>query len=357
MRKLLAAVAVIALAGAIAVWSGLADPLVLRLMQRQAVRALSGEWFNSLPDGLHLVVCGAGSPMPDPQRSESCLAVIAGTRLMVVDAGSSAGRNMMIYGLPVGRTSDAFLTHFHSDHIDGLGELMMLRWGNGAQQQPLPVHGPPGVEQVVAGFNMAYIQDDHYRAAHHGPKLLPPGGAGGVAVPFEVPAEGQSVTLLDQDGVKVIAFAVNHLSVTPAVGYRFDYGGRSLVISGDTVKSDNLQHFAAGADLLVHEAMSPELMDAVTYAAAQAGAANMHQILRDIRTYHTTPVEAAQIAQAAGVRHLLYYHIAPPLPVRPLERIFLHGVAQAYQGGVTLGRNGTWVSLPAHSQDVRVGQR
>jgi ribonuclease Z len=357
MKKILAAVLVVALLAALAVRCGLVDSLIVRMLQRQAERTLSGASFAALPDGLNVILCGAGSPLPDTLRSESCLAVVAGRRLMVVDAGASGARNMTLYRLPVGRISDVFITHFHSDHIDGLGEMMTMRWTNGAQTQPLPVHGPPGIEQVVAGFNMAYAQDDGYREAHHGPVTLPPGGEGGVAVPFLMPAPGESVTVLDQDGLKVIAFAVSHAPVAPAVGYRFDYGGRSVVISGDTIKSDNLQHFATGADLLVHEAMSPELMDALTEAAGRAGAANIQQILRDVRTYHSTPVEAAQLAQAAGVRHLLYYHIAPALPYQPLERIFLHGVAQAYHGGVTVGRNGTWIALPAHSEEVRVGRR
>ena len=333
------------------------EPLLLGLMRRQVVHTLSGAAFAEFPDGLNLVLCGAGSPIPDPTRSGPCVAVIAGQRVMIVDVGSGSVRNLAPQGIPLGRISDVFITHFHSDHIDGLGELMMQRWGNGANETPLPVHGPSGIERVVEGFNLAYAQDDAYRTAHHGPQLLPPGGAGGTALPFALPAPGVGTVVLDADGVKVTAFTVSHPPIVPAVGYRFDYGGRSLVISGDTVKSANLQQFATGADLLVHEALSPELVRVLTEGAAEAQAANIRQITVDIVGYHTTPVQAAEIAEAAGVRQLLLYHIVPALPYRPLERIFVKGVDQVFHGGVTVGRNGTWISLPARSTAVRVGQR
>ncbi len=333
------------------------DKLLAAAMQKQVARNLSGAAFAEMNDGLNVVLCGAGSPLPDPTRSGPCVLVIAGQRVMVVDVGSGAVRRIGPIGVPMSRVEDVFLTHFHSDHIDGLGELLMQRWAGGSHTAPMPVHGPPGVADVVAGFNMAYALDDQYRVAHHGPKVIPPDGAGGVAAPFALPAEGQSVVVLEADGLKVTAFAVSHLPITPAVGYRFDYQGRSVVISGDTVKSANLQKFAEGADLLVHEALNPELVDIMTRGATEAGAANLAQITRDILNYHTTPIQAAEIARDAHVKHLLYYHLVPALPYRPMERMFVKGVSKVYDGGVTVGRDGTWIDLPANSQAIKVGKR
>lgn len=333
------------------------DRLLERAMLRQVERNLSGAAFAEISGGLDVIVCGAGSPMPDPARAGPCVTVIAGERVMVVDAGSGAPRRLAPAGIPAGRISDVFLTHFHSDHIDGLGELMLQRWANGAATAPLPVHGPAGVAQVVAGFNQAYAQDFGYRVAHHGGKVIPPGGAGGVAVPFELPAEGQGVVVLEADGLKVTAFAVPHPPIVPAVGYRFDYRGRSVVVTGDAAKSANVQKFAQGADLLLHEALNPELVGILTRGAENAGAANVAQITRDILDYHTTPVEAAQIAQAAGVKALVLYHIVPALPIRLLERRFVKGVSDAYGGKVKVARDGTWIRLPLDSQDVKFGQR
>jgi ribonuclease Z len=143
----------------------------------------------------------------------------------------------------------------------------------------------------------------------------------------------------------------------PAVGYRFDYGGRSLVVSGDTKKSDSLLAQARGVDLVVHEALSPELVGILHDAAESAGNANLAKIMTDIPDYHTTPVEAAEIAQAAGARHLLLYHVVPALPPVPgLESAFLAGTSDAFSGGITLGQDGTRISLPSGSDAVEVDQ-
>ena len=333
------------------------DRLVLKFMQKQVVANLSGASFAEFGDGLNIVLCGSGSPFPDVKRAGPCVAVIAGQQVLIIDAGSGSARNLAPAGVPAGKIAAVFLTHYHSDHIDGLGELLLQRWGNGAHTSPTPVIGPRGVEQVVAGFNMAYTQDFAYRVAHHGPKIIPPGGAGGVAQPFELPKPGEGKVVYEHDGLKVTAFAVDHRPITPAVGYRIDYKGRSAVISGDTVKSANLAQFAKGVDVLLHEALSPELVAVISAGAKEAGAANIEQISHDILNYHTTPVEAAEIAQAAGVKQLVFYHLVPVLPIKRLEPIFLRGVSDVYQGGVTIAQDRSWISLPANSVEVKIGRR
>jgi ribonuclease Z len=162
--------------------------------------------------------------------------------------------------------------------------------------------------------------------------------------------------VLEESGVRVTAFRVSHPPVEPAVGYRFEYGGRSVVVSGDTRKSANLQHFAEGADLLVHDSLSRELVAVITRANEAAGRTRLERITRDIVTYHASPLEAAEVARDAHVRHLVLTHVVPPLPFAPLEEIFLDGVADVFEN-VTLGRDGTLVVLPAGSDRVIVEQR
>jgi ribonuclease Z len=351
------------LAGLIAVVAGgallvlLRGPLGLRIVRRVAERNLATDLTAELPDGLHVLLCGAGGPLPDPVRSGPCVAVIAGKTLLVVDAGSSAGRNLIRLGLPPGRVEAVLLTHFHSDHIDGLGELAMLRWTGAAHEAPLPVIGPSGVSRVVEGFNRAYSLDSGYRTAHHGPKVAPPGGAGLEARPFPPPEAGAPEVVWERDGLRVIAFAVDHAPVRPAVGYRFDYAGRSALVSGDTRRSEELLRNAQGVDLLVHEALGAQLVAVLHDAALAAGRDNLARITTDIPEYHTTPLEAARIAEAAGAGHLLLYHVVPPLPLPGLEGVFLTGVADAYSGPVTVGRDGTLVSLPRGSKAIEVSQR
>jgi ribonuclease Z len=330
--------------------------IAVRLMTAAAARAMSADAVAELPDGLTVALCGAGSPLPDPKRSGPCVVVVAGKHVYEVDAGASAGRNMTRLGFAPGRIEALFLTHFHSDHIDGLGEVAELRWAGGAHTEPLPVIGPTGVEQVIDGFNTAYALDAGYRTAHHGPKVTPPQGRGSVAKPFDPPAIGAAPVVWTADGLTVTAFSVHHDPVTPAVGYRFEYGGRTVVISGDTAKSANLELFAHNVDLLVHEALSPELVGILGKAAGEAGRANVAQIMGDILNYHTAPIEVAQIAAAANVRHLLFYHVIPPLLVPGVEAAFLKGVADIYHGPVTLGRDGTQITLPQGSTAILVDQ-
>lgn len=322
------------------------------LFQALAERRLAAQPLAELEDGLHVGLCGAGAPLQDNRRGGPCTVVIAGKRLFLVDAGSGAARNLTRMGFNPGVIEALFLTHFHSDHIDGLGELALQRWVGGANASPLPVVGPTGVEEVVAGFERAYRLDARFRTLHHGPGVAPPEGAGLDARPFAAPADGEVRSVWQQGGVRISAFRVDHRPVEPAVGYRFDYAGRSLLISGDTKRSANLLRNAAGVDLLVHEALSPRLVGLARDAAAAAGRANLAKILEDIPDYHTAPVEAAEIARDAGADHLLFTHVIPPLPLPGLESVFLEGVAEVYDGGVTLGRDGTAVSLPAGSDAV-----
>lgn len=333
------------------------DELALRIMARAVTTNMTTDAVAELPDGLHVAVCGAGAPLPDSERSGPCLAVIAGGTLLTFDAGTGGARNLQRMGFSPGRLDAVFLTHFHSDHIDGLGEMAMLRWTGGSHAAPLPVLGPTGVEQVVAGFNLAYAQDAQYRTAHHGTAVAPPSGAGALATAFEPPAAGTRATVWQQGDVAVSAFSVDHAPVVPAVGYRIDYRGRSLVISGDTVATDDVLRAAEDVDVLAHEALSPRLVGVLNRAAVDAGATAVAKITLDILDYHATPVEAAELAAAAGARHLLLYHIVPPLPLPGLAQVFLDGVSDAYPGPVTLARDGVLISLPSGSDSIDVQQR
>jgi ribonuclease Z len=327
-------------------------PITMALVQRVVARNLQSSLLDEVPDGLHVGLCGAGAPLPDPRRSGPCVAVIAGRRIFLIDTGAGASRTLSQMRVPQGQIEGILLTHFHSDHIDGLGEVLLQRWANGTHTTPTPVHGPAGVERVVAGFNEAYAQDAGYRVAHHGADVMPPAGAGAVARPFRTPAAGEGVKVVDETGLAITAFLVDHTPASPAVGYRVDYQGRSALISGDTDKSANLATFAAGVDLLVHEALAPQLVALLTEGAQAAGRANLVKITADILTYHATPTEAAEVARAARARALLLYHIVPPLVLPTMTEIFLEGVAETYDGPVTVGTDGTFVSLPVGSDAI-----
>lgn len=326
-------------------------PLSTAVLGRMLENNLSTSLLDTLPDGLSVFLCGAGGPLPDTVRSGPCVAVIAGDNLVIVDAGNSGARNLGPIGLPVGQVDAVFLTHFHSDHIDGLGEMATLRWVSAARTEPLPVHGPEGVEEVVAGFNQSYAQDAVYRHEHHGDTVAPVAGHGMLAVSHPQPAEGEAEIVYENNGLTVQMIKVEHHPVDPAVAYLFSYKGRSVLISGDTSKSANLEQFAQGVDLLVHDALSPQLVKQMNKAAVRAGNEVLAKITADIPDYHATPVEAAEIARDAKVGHLLFYHVVPPTPLPGLKTAWLAGVDEVFSR-YTLGEDGTGFSLPAGSTDI-----
>jgi len=316
------------------------------LVDRMIESRIGVDPIAALPDGLHVKVCGSGSPLPDPGRAGPCLYVVAGDQTFVVDAGSSSARTMMGQQLPLGRLNGVFLTHFHSDHIDGLGELMLQRWAQGNNTSPLPVYGPDGVTQVVNGLNTAYNLDSGYRTAHHGADIMPPSGNGGVPISFAL-TEGQPTEVFNAGGLTVFATSVDHSPVKPAVAYRFNYKGQSIVISGDANPDSGLETFAAGADILFHEALSRELVSKIETAAKTANRPELSKIMFDIQDYHTSPEEAARIAEAAGAKALVLYHIVPALPVSYLKATFLGDAKDYYSGDLIIAEDGMLFSLLA----------
>ncbi|MES2401250.1 MAG: MBL fold metallo-hydrolase [Pseudomonadota bacterium] len=332
------------------------SPISMMVAKKVAAQRLATDAMNELPDGLHVGLCGAGSPFPDDKRAGPCTLVVAGKRLFVIDAGSGSVRNIGKMGFQHGRINAIFLTHFHSDHIDGLGELLLQRWGSAANTSPVPVYGPEGVESVLSGFMQAYGQDRSYRVAHHGEATVPAGGFGGKAMTFTPGTDGRVVVLKDAD-LEVIAFTVDHGPVHPAVGYRFNYKGRSVVISGDTKKTAAVQREAAGVDVLVHEALSRPLTALLKDGAMQAGRMNLVKIFGDITNYHTTPEEAAETARDAKVAYLLLNHITPPLPLPALEKAFLGEAPAIYGGPLRVGLDGDFLSLPAESKAITFTRR
>ncbi len=327
------------------------DRILSTVIGRAMESRFGTDLVAELDDGLHLALCGAGGPLPAPKASGPCVVVIAGQRMFVVDAGTDGLRNLGRMGMQAGRIEAVFLTHYHSDHIDGLGEVATIRWVGAANTAPLPVYGPAGLQQVVNGFNSAYAFDKGYRHEHHGDTVAPQSGWGMLAREFPTPAIGKLETLIDEAGLKIEALAVDHAPVVPAVGYRFSYKGRSLLISGDTVALDNLKNFAEGIDLLVHEALAPNLVMQMNAAANKLGNKILDKVTIDILDYHTSPLEAAQIAKDAGVGHLLYYHIVPPLVIPGQESLFLDGADEVFPN-YTVGEDGVMFSLPSGSDDI-----
>lgn len=352
-KLLIGAVALIATGAAVAYVQR--HEITLTMVEKVASKRMQDP-LAALSDGLHIGLCGTGSPFPDPDRAAPCTLVIAGKHMFLFDAGSASAKQIATMGFSTGQLKGVFITHFHSDHIDGLGEVLMTRWAQHTEGQKLTVHGPSGIAQVMNGFETAYTQDTGYRTAHHGAATMPPELAGADVNEFVV-QKGSYTAVLQQPDLRIEAFAVNHQPINPAVGYRISYKGRTVVLSGDTTSDAQVKDAARNADLLVHEALSPELVARLQDTAINNNRSKLAKIFSDIPNYHATPLDVAVLAQEAEVGHVVLSHIVPPLPLPPLREIFLGKAPDVFKGPFRIGEDGDFISLPTGSKEVIYDRR
>ena len=343
MRRIAAlALAALALLGA-AAWYLLGtrsgqDMALAALVPRLVDRAPVAEY-----DGLRVFLCGTASPLVAPGHAQACVAVLAGEDLYLVDAGMGAAGTFAFSGESLVPLRAVLLTHFHSDHITGLPDVNLNSWVAG-RRQPLQVVGPIGVGRVVAGFNEAFALDYGYRVAHHGTAMLP----------LELAVlEARTVdagVVLDEDGLVVTAFPVDHAPVAPAFGYRFDYRGRSVVVSGDTLVTDSMRTAARGADLLLHDALSLPIVRALEEGARAAGQLRLAKIMADIPNYHAHAAQLGELAASAGVRQLALYHFVPVPRNLLMRQVFRRDLP----ANAMLAEDGLVVELPGGSSAIDV---
>lgn len=307
-------------------------------------------------DALYVITTGTGGPLPEKNRVSSQTVVIAGDQVLVFDTGSGSTLNLELVGVDVSAIDGLFLTHYHSDHIGDLGELMLKRWASNTVSEPLAIYGPVGLEQVLSGFESAYQLDKGYRIAHHGTEMLPPEAFGGQANEFDLGTDlSASKTIYSSGDVEVIAFNVDHTPVFPAVGYRVNYKDRSVVISGDTVYTDYLADHARGADVFVCEALNREFSQMISDASADM-ASNLSTVAEDILDYHISPEDAAAVSQEAGVDQLVLTHILPPIPSWILKNGYIKEAQAVYDGDIYIANDGTMIKLPVDSSVIKISE-
>jgi ribonuclease Z len=360
-RRILTIAAVIVAIG-IVVIAALLNPRVEMYLFEQAAKRLTGPSNSGLlaDDALRVAIAGSSAPLASARRAKACVAVFAGGKFYVVDVGPESVENLVLWGLPMSKIGGAMLTHFHSDHIGDLGELQLQTWAGG-RPGPLPVYGGPGVEQVVDGFNLAYRHDQGYRTEHHTERWMPSATWGMTAhlVVLDGPetdALSRTGLVFDDGTLKVTAIEVDHTPIRPAYAYRFDYKGRSVVITGDLKKHPPLAAAARGADILISEAIARPMVEALQNASTTNGNERTATIMHDIQDYHISPLEAAEIANEAGVKLLAFFHLLPAPDQFLTRRLFGQSISGVRRGDWVLAEDGSLYTLPVGSQEVRIGR-
>ena len=212
-----------------------------------------------------------------------------------------------------------FLTHLHSDHTVGFPDLWLTGWLIvPGRNVPLRVWGPSGTTAMMSHLKQAYEYDVRIRIQNDGAS---PEGA---ALDAEDINEG---VVYEKGGLKITAFDVDHAPVKPAFGYRFDYAGRSLVVSGDTRVSENLIRYAQGADVLVHEVFAPETLQRAGVPPGRA---------KSILDFHTTPEQAGEVFTKVKPKLAVYSHICMPTAT---DQDLLPATRKTYKGPLQIGED------------------
>lgn len=281
-----------------------AAPLLRRELIRAGVGLLGAvlgsasfpvsSWAQATPtDTITVTLLGTGSPSPNPNRFSSSTLVQAGGLNMLFDAGRGSSIRLRQLGVRLGSIGPTFITHFHSDHTVGLPDLWMtgyIQTSYAKRSEPMLVIGPTGTKHMADTMRAAFVEDRKIRLAD---EKVPELATRISARDFK--ANG---VVFEASGVKVTAFAVNHGPlIKPAYGYRVDYAGRSVLITGDTKFDENVIKYGQGVDLLVHEvcAAAPEVLKEFNNQA--------------VMDHHTSAEEAGTVFSRAKPKMAAYTHI------------------------------------------------
>ncbi len=264
-----------------------------------------------------IILLGTGNPRPDMDRFGPSILIEAGEHRLLLDCGRGAVQRVFERDLPLGSIEGVLFTHLHSDHVVGFPDFWLTGWLFG-RTSSLRVWGPAGTTSMIRNLERAFQFDVRMRHTDDGMPIR------GSFIESRDVREG--VLPGTPEGVRIVAFTVDHGPVKPAFGYRVEYNGYSVVFSGDTRPSDNLVKNAMGADVLVHEVISPE----VERRRAKTDPAGIEHII----ARHTTSEDAGKLFARVKPRLAVFSHIAPSVAT---EADVLPEVRKFYGGRTMFG--------------------
>ncbi|MEA5387883.1 MBL fold metallo-hydrolase [Haloarculaceae archaeon H-GB2-1] len=201
---------------------------------------------------MELTILGSGQPLPEVDRGGAAITADLGGDRVLVDCGPKAVHRLLEQGVDITAIEDVFFTHHHVDHNASFLYFAVISWYVG--RTDLTVYGPRGTESLVDGIESIYDQtvESWTQWSNLVGETTPKAGIDDVETVHVDPDFEH-----DADGWSVSALAVSHdTEIFDPRAYRFEEHetGRSFVFSGDTAAIPEMADFAAGADVLVHEA-------------------------------------------------------------------------------------------------------
>jgi ribonuclease BN (tRNA processing enzyme) len=273
-----------------------------------------------------LILLGTGGgPRPRQNSMSTAQVIIANDVPYVVDCANGVPRQLVLAGVALAKVRHVFVTHHHSDHNADYGNLLLLAWASGLRTR-VDTWGPPPLKKITRLFFEMSAPDIDVRIADEGRVPLVP-----LIHPHEITQDGP---VMQDENVKVTAARVEHPLVPDAFAYRFDAPDRSIVISGDTHRSDNLVKLARGADVLVHEAMWVPGVDRLVAFSPNATTLKKHII-----DSHTPVDEVGQVAAAAGVKTLVLSHLVPAQDDRLTDQMWIDLARAHFKGQIIVAKD------------------
>ncbi len=273
-----------------------------------------------------VVILGAkgGPAVRQGGAMPTSLLVEMGGAQLVVDCGLGVTRGLVEAGMDLRALSHVVITHLHSDHVLELGPLIHTAWTTGLQT-PVDIWGPEGLRDYWAGFMASMAYDNALRVEDEG---RPPLDS---LIRLHVLEESHC----DIGPVQARALRVPHPPVTDCFAIRLEAEGKSLCLSADTAPFAPLADLAREADLLLHEAMLPEGLEAIIAKTGMGAKLRAH-----LMNSHSTADTAARIATQAGVGHLAFYHLIPADDPAFTEAHWRDAIKGHWDGPFTLARDG-----------------
>lgn len=292
---------------------------IFRKVSRMALFVAIFLPVTALGQEIKVTLLGTGCPPPLMHRFGPSTLVEAGGQKLLFDAGRGALQRLTQLKVQWQEVHGVFLTHLHSDHVVGFPDLWLTGWLVApGRNVPLHVWGPRGTKNMMAHLEQAYEYDIRIRL--YDDRAAPDG----VVLLAEDIREGG---VYDKGGVKITAFEVDHTPVKPAFGYRIDYAGRSVVLSGDTRISENLIRYAQGVDVLIHEVAAPDTFQRVGVPPERA---------KSVIAHHVTPEQAGEVFTRTKPKLAVYSHIVLPIAT---EQDLIPQTRKTYVGPLELGED------------------
>lgn len=272
-----------------------------------------------------LILLGTGGgPRPSKLRWSTSQVIVANGVPYVIDCGNGVAIRLTEAGVRLATLRHVFVTHHHSDHNADYGNLLLLAWTAGLRTR-VDTWGPPPIAKMTRLFFELNAYDIQTRIADEGRVPLLP------LVNVHEMSEGGLV--VKDENVTVTAALVDHPPVVPAFAYRFDTPSRSIVISGDTNRSDNLIRLAKGADIPVHEALWVPAVDRLVATVPNAATLKKHII-----DSHTSVEDCGKVAAAAGVKTLVLSHIVPKDDPTVTDQMWIDAARTQFKGQIVVAR-------------------